>query len=181
MSAIYIKEKRFIEYITKDEIEIRVGQIKDELLTRFQDQKPVFIVVLRGAFIFASDLLKLYNAPCEIEFVKLSSYAGMQSTGKINLDLPLNEEKIRNRDIIILEDIVDSGLTMLHFKEYLSGLQPKSITLVSFLVKPESIEKEVKVDIVGFSIPSHFVIGYGLDYDGEGRNLNAVYQLEEVN
>jgi hypoxanthine phosphoribosyltransferase len=179
-TSIRLKDKYFREYITKGEIDQRVSEICEELLLQFQDKKPVFIIVLRGAFMFAADLLKLYHSPCEIEFVKLSSYEGMQSTGKINLDLPLNEEKIKGREIIILEDIVDSGLTMAHFKKYLSALSPKSVTLVSLLFKPENLENELAVDIIGFSIPNLFVIGYGLDYDGEGRNLGTIYQLDEA-
>ena len=177
MQTIKINDKLFHLYITHDEIQQRIFEIKIELVHKFQDKKPLFIVVLRGAFMFASDLLKQYNEPCEIEFVKLSSYDGMASTGKINMELPLNEAKIKNRDIIILEDIVDSGLTMTFFKDYLQSLAPSSVTLVSFLFKPENLEKELIIDITGFTIPNLFVIGYGLDFDGEGRNLDAVYQL----
>lgn len=177
MQTIKINDKLFHLYITHDEIQQRILEIKSELVHKFQDKKPLFIVVLRGAFMFASDLLKQYNEPCEIEFVKLSSYDGMASTGKINMELPLNEAKIKNRNIIILEDIVDSGLTMTFFKDYLQSLNPSSVTLVSFLFKPENLEKELTIDITGFTIPNLFVIGYGLDFDGEGRNLNAVYQL----
>jgi len=101
----------------------------------------------------------------------------MQSTGKINITQPLKEEIVRGRDIIILEDIVDSGLTMDFFTKYIQSLEPASVTLVSFLFKPENLQKEVKIDITGFVIPELFVVGYGLDYDGEGRNLPAVYQL----
>lgn len=177
MQTIKIKDKLFHQYITAAEIEQRIHEIKNELVKKFDTKKPLFIVVLRGAFMFASDLLKLYNETCDIEFVKLSSYEGMSSTGKIKMDLSLNEDKIKDRDIIIIEDIVDSGLTMTYFKEYLQTLQPASITLVTFLFKPENLEKEVTIDIIGFTIPNLFVIGYGLDYDGEGRNLSAVYQL----
>lgn len=177
MQTIRLKDKLFQQYITEDEIQTRVRDIKDELLQKYEDKKPIFIVVLRGAFMFASDLLKLYNAPCEIEFVKLSSYEGMESSGKINIELHLNEPKIKGRDIIIIEDIVDSGLTMRFFKDYLQELQPASVSLVSFLVKPENFEHDISVDITGFMIPNLFVVGYGLDFDGEGRNFSAVYQL----
>ena len=126
---------------------------------------------------FAADILRQFNDPCEIEFVKLSSYDGMQSTGKIKIDLAPNASKINNRDIIIIEDIVDSGLTMHFFMHYLHEFQPKSVSLVSFLYKPENMKKDVLIDHIGFTIPDLFVIGYGLDYDGNGRNLAAVYQL----
>ena len=177
MQTIQIKDKLFHQYITEDEIHRRIKEIVTELSEKFADKDPVFVVVLRGAFMFATDILKKFNHPCEIEFVKLSSYAGMQSTGKINITLPLKEEVVKDRDVIVIEDIVDSGLTMDFFLSYVHALEPKSTTLVSFLYKPENLKKDVKIDIVGFTIPDLFVVGYGLDFDGEGRNLSAVYQL----
>ncbi len=177
MQTIHIKDKLFHQYITEDEIQARIKTIVVELSEKFQDKDPVFVVVLRGAFMFASDILKRFNHPCEIEFVKLSSYTGMQSSGKINVSLPLKEEVVKDRDIIILEDIVDSGLTMDFFIHYVNGMEPRSVSLVSFLYKPENLKKEINIDIVGFTIPDLFVVGYGLDFDGEGRNLSAVYQL----
>jgi len=179
MKTILIKDKIFQEFLTEIQIQQRIDEIVTELTVKYSDKHPVFVVVLRGAFMFASDILKKFNFPCEIEFVKLSSYTGMQSTGKINMVLPLKEKIIKDRDIIIIEDIVDSGLTMDFFIHYVEGLAPKSVTLLSFLFKPENLQKEVKIDIVGFTIPDLFVVGYGLDYDGEGRNLSAVYQLAE--
>lgn len=177
MNNIRIKDKVFQPYISELEIQSRIEQIVEELSEKYHDKNPVFIVVLRGAFMFASDILKKFNHPCEIEFVKLTSYSGMQSTGKINILLPLNEDLIKNRNIIIIEDIVDSGLTMDFFLSYVKAQQPKSVALVSFLYKPENLVKDVKIDIIGFTIPELFVVGYGLDYDGVGRNLSAVYQL----
>ena len=177
MQTINIHNKLFHQYITHDEIQTRIDSIVNELSAKYKDKNPVFVVVLRGAFMFASDILKKFNYPCEIEFVKLSSYTGMESTGKINMVLPLKEEVVKNRDVIIIEDIVDSGLTMDFFISYVKALQPNSVSLVSFLLKPDNLKKEIKIDIVGFTIPDLFVVGYGLDYDGEGRNLSAVYQL----
>lgn len=177
MQTIKIHNKLFHQYITEEEIQKRINEIVAELSAKFHDKNPVFVVVLRGAFMFASDILKKFNYPCEIEFVKLTSYTGMQSTGKINMILPLKEEIVKNRDIIIIEDIVDSGLTMDFFINYVKGLQPSSVSLISFLYKPDNLKKDVKIDIIGFTIPDLFVIGYGLDFDGEGRNLSAVYQL----
>lgn len=177
MQTVTIKEKLFHQYITAEEIQHRIVEISDELSKKFSDKDPVFVVVLRGAFMFAADILKHFNHPCEVEFVKLSSYAGMESTGKINVSLPLKDEVIKDRDIIILEDIVDSGLTMDFFTNYVKGMHPKSITLVSFLYKPENLQKQIHIDYVGFTIPNLFVVGYGLDYNGEARNLSAVYQL----
>jgi len=179
VQQIHIKDKTFCQFITQEEIQTRIDDIVTELSEKYSQKHPVFVVVLRGAFMFASDILKKFNYPCEIEFVKLSSYAGMQSTGKIHISLPLREELIRNREVIIIEDIVDSGLTMDFFRNYLIAQEPKSVTLVSLLFKPQNLKKEVKVDIAGFVIPDLFVVGYGLDYDGEGRNLSAIYQVVE--
>lgn len=177
MKNIHIKDKTFCQFITQEEIQTRIDDIVIELSEKFKDKHPIFVVVLRGAFMFAADILKKFNYPCEIEFVKLSSYAGMQSTGKINISLPLKEDIIKHRDVIIIEDIVDSGLTMDFFKSYLQAQDPKSVTLVSLLFKPQNLQKDVTVDIAGFIIPDLFVVGYGLDYDGEGRNLSAIYQV----
>ncbi|HOU46508.1 MAG TPA: hypoxanthine phosphoribosyltransferase [Chitinophagales bacterium] len=177
MKTIKIKGSTFNEFLTEAQIQSRIDEIVTELSERYHDKHPVFVVVLRGAFIFASDILKKFNFPCEIEFVKLTSYTGMQSTGKINMVLSLKEEIVKGRDIIVVEDIVDSGLTMDFFIQYLHGLSPRSLSLITFLFKPENLQKEVKIDLAGFTIPDLFVVGYGLDYDGEGRNLSAVYQL----
>ena len=177
MLTIQIKDKLFHQYISEQEIQQRIQEIVSDLAKTYQDKHPVFVVILRGAFMFAADVLKNFNYPCEVEFVKLSSYAGMETTGKINVELPLKQTQIKDRAIIILEDIVDSGLTMDFFLSYINGMQPTSVALVSFLHKPSKQIKPIKIDYVGFTIPELFVIGYGLDYDGEGRNLSAVYQL----
>lgn len=178
MQTIQIHDKQFELYLSETVIQKRIQEIVDELSEKYHNKRPVFVVVLRGAFMFATDILKKFNYPCEIEFVKLSSYTGMESSGKINVSLPLQDEVIQGRDIIILEDIVDSGLTMDFFLQYVHGMQPASVALVSFLYKPENLIKDIKIDYVGFTIPELFVVGYGLDYDGEGRNLGAVYQLQ---
>ena len=180
MQSIIIKNKKFKQYITEEKIQKRIYEIARQLSNEYKDKHPVFIVVLRGAFMFAADILKKFNHPCEIEFVKLSSYTGMQSTGKINMILSIKEEIIKNRDVIIIEDIVDSGLTMDFFLQYIKGLSPNSVRLVSFLYKPENLKKEIAIDYIGFTIPDLFVVGYGLDFDGEGRNLSAVYQLSDT-
>lgn len=176
---IQIKGKKFKLFIPAVEIQSRVEEIADELREKFHDKHPVFIIILRGAFMFAGDILKYFNDPCEIEFTKLASYTGMESSGKIQLLLPLKADVIKGRAIIIVEDIVDSGLTMDFFMNYLKSFQPRSITLVTLLSKPENLERDVHIDHVGFIIPNLFVVGYGLDYDGEGRNLGAIYQVEE--
>ena len=170
MQTVKIHNKLFHQYISAAEIQDRIVEISKELTKKFADKNPVFIVVLRGSFMFAADILRQFND-------ELSSYDGMQSTGKIKIDLAPNASKINNRDIIIIEDIVDSGLTMHFFMHYLQEFQPKSVSLVSFLYKPENMKKDVLIDHIGFTIPDLFVIGYGLDYDGNGRNLAAVYQL----
>ena len=178
MQTIRINDKLFQQYITSDEIQLRVTEIADELLKKYEDKKPVFIIVLRGAFMFAADVLKLYNAPCEIEFVKLSSYDGMASSGKINIELHLNESKIKGRDIIILEDIVDSGLTVQQLVKTLTKKKPRSIKICALLSKPDRRIINVAIDYIGFKIPNKYVVGYGLDYQQKYRNLPYLAVLD---
>jgi hypoxanthine phosphoribosyltransferase len=170
-----IHNKPFRLLIDNAAIQKRVAEIAAELTENFKDKNPVVLVVLRGAFMFAADILKHFNIPCEIDFVQLSSYAGLYSSGEITLKSE-PETNLKNKDIIIIEDIVDSGLTMSFFIVYLKNKAVKSITLVSLLVKPENIKTEITVDYAGFAISNLFVAGYGLDYNENGRNLDAIYQ-----
>ena len=141
-------------------------------------KKPIFLCVLNGAFVFAADLVRQFSAACDISFIKLSSYEGLQSSGKIanllGLDIDLND-----RHLIIVEDIIDTGNTMYWFLQELKHYQPASVALATLLVKPEALQHNFPIPYTGFEIPNKFVIGYGLDYEGEGRNLPAIYQLVE--
>lgn len=169
---------QFQLYLSAEQIQERVKEMGMELFEKFHDKKPVFISILNGGFIFTADLTRACDIHCEISFIKLSSYQDTSSTGKV-VELIGLDTDVEGRDVIIVEDIVDTGETMVQFLKQLEKSKPASVTIVSILVKPEALQERVKVDLVGFNIPNKFVIGYGLDYNGVGRNLKAIYQLQE--
>ena len=172
-----IKDKSFDLFIKEESINKRVKELADQISSDYKDKDPIFIPILNGAFLFAAELIKEITIPCQLSFVKVSSYAGTESTGTIKQLYGL-DENIKNRNLIIVDDIVDTGLTMQTVVEQIKKLNPASIEVMTFLLKRESIKKELEVKYVGFSIPNAFVVGYGLDYDGYGRNLKDIYQLE---
>ncbi len=164
--------------ITSIQINERIKNIGEQITAKYKGKKPLFIGVLNGAFIFIADLIRQCDIECEVAFVRLSSYKGTQSSGKIETVYGL-EMSIENRHIIVVEDIIDSGRTLNYFISYLKKQNPASVELAALLLKPESLLFPVEVDYLGFEIPDKFVIGYGLDYDGLGRNLPDIYQLKE--
>ena len=177
-----MKEKKidaytFEEFISAASINDRVAEIASELRQEYADRKPVFLVILNGAFIFASDLMRAYGEDCEVSFVKLSSYDGLQSTNKIKVDMPIQTD-LSNKDVIIVEDIIDTGATLNKFLSDVKDKSPKSLKLVSFVVKPEAMKFDIPIDYYGFNIPNEFVIGYGLDYNEYGRELDSLYRLK---
>ena len=173
-----LKDKTFTKYIESSEIQTAIKALADRINHDMAGKTPVFIVVLNGAFIFAADLLKNVTIDCEIAFVKLSSYQGVQSTGTvrevIGLDIPL-----KGRSVIVIEDIVDTGLTLNKFLQQLSEMEPADVRIASCLLKPEAFKMSFPVDYLCFSIPNEFVVGYGLDYDGLGRNSCDIYKILE--
>ena len=176
MSTIKVHDKEFLSYITSREIEEQVARVAAEINRDYKGKKPLFIAILNGAFIFAADLFKHITIEAEICFIKLASYKGVKSTGKvitaIGLDVDLYE-----REVIIVEDIVDTGKTLAQFLPQLQHHHPASLKIASLLHKPEAMIHPIKIDYLGFTIPNKFVIGYGLDYDGLGRNIKEIYQL----
>lgn len=178
MSSIQILDKSFVPYISSEQIQQRIGEIAKELDQKFAGQKPVFLAILNGSFMFVSDLFKKITIEAEISFVKLISYQGTSSTGTVKKALGL-ETDLHDRHVIIVEDIVDTGNTMASFIPDLEKSGAASISLVTLLHKPEATIKDVKIDYCGFSIPDKFVVGYGLDYDQLGRNLPEIYQLKD--
>ena len=164
--------------ISNEEIQSRIKEIADGLSEQFKDEIPILIGVLNGSFIFISDLMRKLNIDCEMDFIKLSSYARKESVGTVTLlkDISAN---ITGRHVIIVEDIIDSGLTIKFLRDRLEGAQPKSVTVVTLLLKPDIANLDFKVDYVGFEIPPEFVVGYGLDYDQKLRHLPEIYRLEE--
>ena len=175
---ITIHDKTFTPYISRETIETRIASLAEQINTDYKDKNPFFLVVLNGAFLFASELVKNIPLSCEMTFVRLSSYAQTESTGKVRQIIGL-EESLTDRDVIIIEDIVDTGLTMHQLMQQVSDLKPRSVEIATLLHKPEAIKKPVALRYVGFEIPNRFVVGYGLDYDGLGRNLDALYVLPE--
>lgn len=177
-TTVKAHDLQFQLYLSAEKIQERVKELGMELFEKFHDKKPVFISILNGGFIFTADLTRACDIHCEISFIKLSSYQDTSSTGKV-VELIGLDTDVEGRDVIIVEDIVDTGETMVQFLKELEKSKPASVTIVSILVKPEALQGRVKVDHVGFNIPNKFVIGYGLDYNGVGRNLKAIYQLQE--
>lgn len=174
-SRMKIKDLEFKKTISSTKILERVSELAQQVNTDYKDRAPIFLPILNGSFMFASDLLKEINIPCRVSFVKISSYAGTSSTGQLK-SLIGHEESLFNQDIIIIEDIVDSGLTLQKIMDDLKGLGTKSIEAIALLRKKEAREKNVDVKYVGFELESEFVLGYGLDYDGLGRNHKDIYK-----
>jgi hypoxanthine phosphoribosyltransferase len=176
---VKLHDKTFQLFIREEDIQSRVGELGSALRMRYEGKRPLFVSVLNGAFIFAADLLRAYDEECEIAFVRLSSYDGLSSTGEVTTVLGLDAATVQGRDVIVVEDIVDSGKTLHDFMRTLTSFEPASLAIVSCFLKPESLNYDITTDFVGFKVPNKFIVGYGLDYDGLGRNLPAIYQLIE--
>jgi hypoxanthine phosphoribosyltransferase len=171
---ISLHNKTFELFIDETTIQNKVNEIALQLNAESFIEPPLFIAILNGSFIFASDLLKKIKFDCEIEFIKVSSYENTSSTGNVVSLIGLTKN-ITNREIIIIEDIIDTGLTMSKIMEQLLLDRPKSIKVVTLLYKPDALQKEIDIYDYGFAIENRFVVGYGLDFDGLGRNLPAIY------
>ncbi len=176
MDSIKVHDKEFVPYLSSTQIEKQVRRVAAEINKDYEGKKPLFIGILNGAFIFASDLFKQIGLEAEIGFIKLATYKGVKSTGKVITAIGLDAE-LYGRDVIIIEDIVDTGKTLSQFLPQLEHHHPASLKVASLLHKPAAMVHPIKIDYLGFTIPDNFVIGYGLDYDGLGRNLNEIYQL----
>jgi len=178
MNTIQLKDKKFKTHISSDSILKEVNRVSQEIAIKYKDRNPIFIVVLNGAFMFASDLMKAYPYNCEVSFVKLASYEGTASSEKVKQLIGLNRS-IEGRDIVIIEDIVDTGITMSDLLADLEERKPSSIKIATLFFKPASFQKDFKVDFIGFEIANDFIVGYGLDYDQLGRNLKDIYIITE--
>ena len=174
MSIIKIKDKSFKTFISEAEIQTRVKAVADKINRDLEGKNPLLLAVLNGSFVFAADLMRYITIPCEISFVKLASYQGTTSTGEIKEVIGLNED-ISGRTVVIVEDIVDTGATMKRMIETLGTRNPKALHICTLLLKPDKLTVPLDIKYVAIEIPNDFIVGYGLDYDQQGRNLRDIY------
>ncbi len=177
MKTVKIKDKEFELFLSQEVIENAIDKVAEQLNKDMAGKDPLFVCVLNGSFIYAAELMKRVTVPCEVSFVKVSSYKGVTSTGKLKEIYGL-EEDIKDRTIVIVEDIVDTGHTMALMLEQLSCDEPKEIFVSTLLLKPDALQQKVQLDYVALEIPNDFIVGYGLDYDGYGRNLSDIYKIK---
>ncbi|MDX5419379.1 MAG: hypoxanthine phosphoribosyltransferase [Hymenobacteraceae bacterium] len=174
--TITLHDCQFSTYMYEEEIIARIHMLAEQLEQDYADKNPLFLAVLNGSFMFTADLMKRINIPCEISFIRMSSYQDMQSTGNVREVLGLTEN-IEGRDVVVIEDIVDTGHTVNALLQQLSAKNPASIEIITLLMKPECLQHQLDVKYVAKSIPNDFVVGYGLDYNGLGRNLRDIYKI----
>jgi hypoxanthine phosphoribosyltransferase len=176
MQIIQIHDKKFTLSIPEAEIQKAVRDVAEAINNDLSESNPLFICVLNGAFMFVADLMKTINFPCEITFIKLSSYEGLYSTGDVKEVIGLNESVV-GRNVVVVEDIVDTGITMERILNSLNAKGAKSIKVATFLQKPDALQRDIQIDYIAMKIPNDFIVGYGLDYDGYGRNLKEIYTV----
>lgn len=175
-TKVTVHQKQFELLLEQETIAKRIRLLAIQLNVDYENRKPIFLGVLNGSFLFLADLMKEVELDCETEFVKIASYHGTSSSGAIKdaLGMPTN---LKNRDVIIVEDIIDSGLTMKYILSKIYEQEPASVAVCTLLFKPDALQEEIhELSYIGFEIPNEFVVGYGLDYDGLGRNLNHIYR-----
>ncbi len=176
--VIQVQDKKFQPYIKEQQIREQVGKLAQQINIDYAGKRPLFIAILNGSFMFAADLFKELTIDAEICFIKLASYKGTKSTGNVITSIGL-DEPLKDRHVIIVEDIVDTGKTLYEFLPQLVNQQPSSLKIAALLHKPEALAFPLAIDYLGFNVPNKFLLGYGLDYDGLGRNLKEIYQLVE--
>jgi hypoxanthine phosphoribosyltransferase len=177
MQSIQLGDKFFVPYLSEEKILTAVRNVAARINDDMNGKKPLFIVVLNGSFLFAADLVRQIKTECEVSFIKLASYEGTDSTGTVRELVGLSED-ITGRHVVVVEDIVDTGNTMVHIVNQLRQMKPASLKLATLLFKPEAYKKDLLVDYIGIEIPNDFIVGYGLDYDGLGRNLRDIYVVK---
>lgn len=176
--VIQVLDKKFQPYLKAKDIHEQIGKLAAQINTDYEGKRPLFIAILNGSFMFAADLFKELTIDAEICFIKLASYKGTKSTGNVVTSIGL-DEPLKGRHIVIVEDIVDTGKTLHEFLPQLLNQQPASLRIAALLHKPDALAFPLVIDYLGFSVPDKFLLGYGLDYDGLGRNLREIYQLIE--
>lgn len=177
MSTIQVLDKTFVPYLSEAAIQEKITELAAQLNKDYAGKRPIFLSILNGSFLFTADLFKQITIEAEVSFIKLASYKGTSSTGNVITAIGL-DTNIKDRHVIILEDIIDTGKTLHHYLPQLDNMQPASVKIAVLLDKKEALQYPVKIDYACFEIPNKFVVGYGLDYDGLGRNSKAIYQLQ---
>ena len=176
-NTVKLHDLEFVPYLSEAELNTIVASLAGKITGKYEGKTPLFVVVLNGAFIFASDILKQVQLDCEVSFLRVSSYRGTSSTGEVKEMMPIGTD-VSGRDIVLIEDIVDTGRTMGEVKSKMLSEGAKSVSICTLLFKPDAFLGNYLVDFVGVEIPDRFVVGYGLDYDGLGRNLPSLYQIK---
>ena len=177
MSTIHVLDKTFEPYLKDDAIQEKITELAEQLNKEYAGKRPLFLSILNGSFLFTADLFKQITIEAEVSFIKLASYKGTSSTGNVITAIGL-DINVKNRHIIILEDIIETGKTLHHYLPQLESMQPASVKIAVLLNKKEALQYPVQIDYSCFDIPNKFVVGYGLDYDGLGRNSKDIYQLK---
>ncbi len=178
METVKILDKEFEIFIPEQKIYEAIDKLAEQITNDYKDSDPIFLGILNGSFLFAAELLKRIKFPCTISFLKLASYQGTASTGKVKRLIGINED-LKDKTVIVLEDIIDTGITMTQIKKQLVGYEPKKIVVTTLFFKPEAYQTNDHIDYIGVDIPNNFIVGFGLDYDGYGRNLTNVYKLKK--
>ena len=176
MSRVTVKDKTFETSMTEEQLKSRIKELAQQMSKDLEGKNPLLLAVLNGAFVFAADLIREMTIPCEISFVKLASYQGTTSTGKVREVMGINED-LTGRTVVIVEDIVDTGQTMKCMIESLGTRNPASVHICTLFVKPEKLQEQLDIEYAAFAIPNDFIVGYGLDYDQQGRGLKEIYTL----
>lgn len=175
---IQLHDKEFVPFISAEEIDFALKQMVAQIEDDFAVEIPIFVGVLNGSFMVVSDFVKKYSKPCEVSFVKMASYEGMNSTNDVKQLIGLNQD-LTGRSVVVIEDIIDTGHTIVELKALFKKQNPKHLKIATLFLKPDAYKKDVKIDYVGIQIPNKFIVGFGLDYDGLGRNLPEIYQLKD--
>lgn len=176
MDTVQVKDKMFVPFLKEEAILKEVKRVGQEISRDYEGKNPLFLCILNGAFMFAADVLRNVTIPCNVSFVKVASYQGTDTTGSVKELMGLNED-IEGRDVIIVEDIVDTGYTMRDIMQSLADKKAASVAVCALLCKPDKLKVDIDIKYLAMSIPNGFIVGYGLDYDGFGRNLRDIYKI----
>ena len=178
LKVIQLHDKQFIPFISVQEIDFAIAKMAALVAADFADETPIFVGVLNGSFMVVSDFMKQYEKPCEVSFIKMTSYDGISSTNSVRQLIGIDQD-LSGRTVIVLEDIVDTGNTLVALKELFKQQNVKHFRIATLFFKPEAYKQDIKIDYIGIRIPNKFIVGYGLDYNGLGRNLPEIYQLKD--